>query len=304
MASAGAVLCGGQSRRMGTDKAFVELGGVTMVERVARSLDRAGCTPVVLVGGDGALLARTGRRFVPDRWPGEGPAGGVVTAIEALEAAELVVVASCDLPLLDGATVTAVLDALGADPTLGAAVATTDRPQLSLIAWRRAVAAVPLRERWIAGARSLYELVAAVPSTAVAVSPVAVHNVNTPEQLSGVEAGAGYLGAVPIPEIDVDQLAERLGAGARVVDVREPDEYEDGHVPGAVLVPLRTVPEHLDAFGGNGPTYVICRTGGRSMRACEFVAAQGLDVEVVNVAGGTMAWITSGRDTVGGDRPS
>jgi rhodanese-related sulfurtransferase len=108
-----------------------------------------------------------------------------------------------------------------------------------------------------------------------------------------------------VREIDVDQLAERLASGGRVVDVREPAEYAEAHVPGAVLVPLGTVPDQVDAFTGDGPTYVICRSGARSMRACEFLAAQGIDgLETVNVAGGTLAWIASGRETVGGDQPS
>ena len=65
------------------------------------------------------------------------------------------------------------------------------------------------------------------------------------------------------------------------------------------------MPDHLDAFRGDGPTYVICQSGGRSRRACEFVDAQGLDgVEAVNVEGGTRAWIASGRETVRGDQPS
>jgi rhodanese-related sulfurtransferase len=97
-----------------------------------------------------------------------------------------------------------------------------------------------------------------------------------------------------VAEITVDELAERLAAGVRLIDVREPSEYEEAHVPGAVLVPLGTVPEHVDAFRGDGPTFVICRSGARSMSACEFVAERGIDV--VNVAGGTMAWVTSGRD--------
>jgi rhodanese-related sulfurtransferase len=59
-------------------------------------------------------------------------------------------------------------------------------------------------------------------------------------------------------------------------------------------VPLASVPDNVATFRGDGPTYVICRSGARSMRACEFVAAQG--VEAVNVAGGTRAWINSGRD--------
>lgn len=96
-----------------------------------------------------------------------------------------------------------------------------------------------------------------------------------------------------IDEITVDQLAEVLPAGARLIDVREPHEYDEGRVPGAQLVPLATVPDQVDLFRGDGPTYVICAAGGRSMRACEYVAAHG--VEAVNVAGGTKAWIASGR---------
>jgi len=99
---------------------------------------------------------------------------------------------------------------------------------------------------------------------------------------------------MPIEEITTDQLADLMAEGSRVVDVREPDEYAEGHVPGAVPVPLGTVPDHLDAFRNDGTTYVICRSGGRSMQACEYAAAQGIDV--ANVAGGTMAWIASGRD--------
>jgi rhodanese-related sulfurtransferase len=97
-----------------------------------------------------------------------------------------------------------------------------------------------------------------------------------------------------ISEISVDELATSLASGSRLVDVREQDEFDDGHVPGAVHVPLATVADNVEQFRGVGPTYVICRSGARSMRACEFLAAHG--VEVANVAGGTMAWLLSGRD--------
>ncbi len=107
-----------------------------------------------------------------------------------------------------------------------------------------------------------------------------------------------------VPEISVDELAEQLARGAPLVDVRQPEEYVSGHVPGAQLVPLATVPENVGRFvhDGPGPVYVICRSGARSMNACEYLAAQGLDV--VNVQGGTMAWVMSGRDVVTGDEPS
>jgi len=105
-----------------------------------------------------------------------------------------------------------------------------------------------------------------------------------------------------VSEVTVDELESALQSGAPLVDVREVEEYQDGHVPGAVLVPLASVPYALDRFASRQTTYVICRTGARSYRACEFLIDQGLDA--VNVAGGTMAWITSGRDTVVGDQPA
>ncbi|MFN8023326.1 MAG: rhodanese-like domain-containing protein [Acidimicrobiales bacterium] len=107
-----------------------------------------------------------------------------------------------------------------------------------------------------------------------------------------------------IQEVSVDALAEALERGDRVIDVRETDEYVGGHVPGAVHVALGTVPDHVDAFRSpeGVTTYVICRSGARSMKAAQFLAEQG--VETVNVAGGTMAWIQSGRPAVTGDQPS
>lgn len=101
-----------------------------------------------------------------------------------------------------------------------------------------------------------------------------------------------------IEEVTVDQLADLLAGGARLIDVREPIEYDEARVGGGVLIPLGTVPERVEEFRGDAPVYVICRSGGRSMQACEFVAEHG--IEAVNVAGGTLAWIASGRDVASG----
>ncbi|HUF97062.1 MAG TPA: rhodanese-like domain-containing protein [Ilumatobacter sp.] len=97
-----------------------------------------------------------------------------------------------------------------------------------------------------------------------------------------------------IAEITVDELEAELANGARLIDVREVDEYEEFRVPGAVHVPLGSVPEQLEAFDGDGPTYVICLSGARSMRACEYVA-EATGRHVINVAGGSRAWVESGR---------
>ena len=97
-----------------------------------------------------------------------------------------------------------------------------------------------------------------------------------------------------INEISVDDLAGRLTAGSRLVDVRELVEFDQGHVPGAVHIPLATVPDNVARFRGEGPTFVICRSGARSLQACEFLTDRGVDV--MNVAGGTLAWQLSGRE--------
>jgi rhodanese-related sulfurtransferase len=105
-----------------------------------------------------------------------------------------------------------------------------------------------------------------------------------------------------IPEISVGEVSARLAAGAAFFDVRQPDEYTDGHAPNAVLVPLNEVPERVGEFRTDGEVLVICRSGGRSAMACEFLREQGVDA--INIAGGTLAWIAAGFDVVAGDQPA
>lgn len=106
----------------------------------------------------------------------------------------------------------------------------------------------------------------------------------------------GTLEVVTAAEISVQELAA-LGTSARIIDVREPDEWDHGHIAHASLIPLATVPGQLDQFDAT-PTYVVCRSGGRSSQACEFLGRQG--IEAVNVAGGMLAWTAAGFDTVAG----
>jgi rhodanese-related sulfurtransferase len=100
-------------------------------------------------------------------------------------------------------------------------------------------------------------------------------------------------------EITVDELVIALDRGATVIDVREVDEYIDAHVPGVRLVPLGTLPDELDALPHDETLYIICRSGARSLRAADFLLANGLDA--VSVAGGTMAWVQRGLDYATGD---
>ena len=92
---------------------------------------------------------------------------------------------------------------------------------------------------------------------------------------------------------------------ACLIDVREPDEYSSGHVPGAVNVPLGTLADGLDSIPREGTVHVICQAGGRSASACEFLSRRPEfeGVTFVNVAGGTGGWIIEGNEVVGGSSP-
>lgn len=104
-----------------------------------------------------------------------------------------------------------------------------------------------------------------------------------------------------VPEVDIDELARQHGDGLVLIDVRRRYEYEAGHVPGAVLMPLDEVMSRLDELPSEGPVYVICETGVRSQKAALFFRSRGIDAH--NVAGGTKAWIDSNRPVVYGTEP-
>ncbi len=103
-----------------------------------------------------------------------------------------------------------------------------------------------------------------------------------------------------IPEVHVDELAPLVRSGVILIDVRMPDEYDEVHVPGATLIPLPEIPQR-HAEIPDGAIYVICRSGGRSMTACEFLVRNGR--EATNVAGGTMGWVEAGHPVATGPEP-
>jgi len=134
--SVGAVLCGGASRRMGRDKALVPIDGVALARRVADALVAGGCSRVLAVGGDGPALVALGLEPVPDRWPGEGPLGGLATALGAANEGDVLVLAPCDLLHPSAAAVATLLAALDGPEVEAVSVRVGDRVQWLPSAWR------------------------------------------------------------------------------------------------------------------------------------------------------------------------
>ncbi len=131
---AGVVLTGGASTRMGTDKAFIEVDGQPLVLRVVEALRTAGADPIAAIGGDLDRLRALGVDAYPDREAGQGPLGGIVTALEVIDA-DLVFVAACDLIALGDEAILEVLEAM--TPDADAVVPRSDRLEPLLAAYRR-----------------------------------------------------------------------------------------------------------------------------------------------------------------------
>jgi rhodanese-related sulfurtransferase len=103
-----------------------------------------------------------------------------------------------------------------------------------------------------------------------------------------------------IGEVDVRSFGAAHADGALVLDVREPHEYEAGHVPGARLVPLSVVPDVVHEMPVGQPIYVICQSGNRSWLAAQHLDRSGRDAR--SVRGGIGGWIGAGRPVVRGAR--
>ena len=99
----------------------------------------------------------------------------------------------------------------------------------------------------------------------------------------------------PVEQAGPKAVAEALGADERAVliDVREPDEWRDGHAPNARHIPMREIPDHLADLPRSAAIYLICRSGSRSHTVAVYLKQAGFE-RPVNVAGGMRAWERAG----------
>ncbi len=91
-----------------------------------------------------------------------------------------------------------------------------------------------------------------------------------------------------VVEVSPDAGAALVADGAFLLDVREADEWAAGHSSLAAWIPLGSLPERLDEVPTDRQIVCICRSGGRSLRAAEFLIAEGRNA--LNLTGGMQAW--------------
>ena len=100
-----------------------------------------------------------------------------------------------------------------------------------------------------------------------------------------------------IKEIDAAELAQLVSTdtpSVKIIDVREMNEINAGTIPGAIPMPLATVPVRVHELDKQTQTIFICRSGARSAQACAFLQQQGFD-NVHNLRGGMFAWAGTGQ---------
>jgi DMSO/TMAO reductase YedYZ molybdopterin-dependent catalytic subunit/rhodanese-related sulfurtransferase/glyoxylase-like metal-dependent hydrolase (beta-lactamase superfamily II) len=114
-------------------------------------------------------------------------------------------------------------------------------------------------------------------------------------ELPIAQEGGGTV-ASRTPHVSARRAQALIEAGAVLLDVREPDEWMDGHAPEAVLMPMGEVPARREEIPHDRPIVVVCRSGGRSAAITDSLRARGYDA--ANLTGGMCAWTAAGLPTV------
>lgn len=179
---------------MGRPKAVLPIDGVPMGRWVVDALRAGGAETVIVVGGDPAWAATLGVAHRPDRWPGEGPLGGLATAVAEAGEDDIVVVAACDQPALTARVIASLVDRLDTDETVEACVTRTPdgRRQPFPSAWR-AGGAGGLCALVEDGARRADAALASVRVAVVDVAAEVIADVDRPGDLDVVHPGHGAL---------------------------------------------------------------------------------------------------------------
>lgn len=89
-------------------------------------------------------------------------------------------------------------------------------------------------------------------------------------------------------------LLNGAGADVQIVDVREPEEWAAGRIPGSVLIPMGEVGGRLHELDRGRPVVTVCRSGRRSLYSADELLAAGFR-DVQSLAGGMIAWVEAGQ---------
>ena len=99
-----------------------------------------------------------------------------------------------------------------------------------------------------------------------------------------------------VPQAVIGDVPANFDEAVVLLDVREDDEWQRGHAPGAQHIPMGDIPARLAEIDTSAQLFVVCHAGGRSQRVAQYLARNGY--APTNVAGGMLAWAGAGRPVV------
>ncbi|PRC47707.1 sulfurtransferase [Mycobacterium sp. ITM-2017-0098] len=99
-----------------------------------------------------------------------------------------------------------------------------------------------------------------------------------------------------VPQAVIGDVPANFDEAVVLLDVREDDEWQRGHAPGAQHIPMGDVPARMAEIDTEAQLFVVCHAGGRSQRVAQYLARNGY--EPINVSGGMLAWAEVGRSVV------
>lgn len=179
---AGYVLAGGRSSRMGRDKALLPYHGEVLVQHIAKAVAAAAGSAVLV--GDPAVYGSLGYPVIPDLYPGEGPLGGIITALSHTNA-DWNLVTACDMPALSSdflGVILAAAEQLGEKAVVP--VGPGGKPEPLCGVYHRGALAT-LDRVFARGGRKIMAALDSLPAALLPVSGSdAFQNLNTPEDLA------------------------------------------------------------------------------------------------------------------------
>lgn len=100
-------------------------------------------------------------------------------------------------------------------------------------------------------------------------------------------------------EISVAEASTMRDSGAFILDVRQPEEWNESHIPGATLIPLGELASRVNEIPKDQEVVVVCRSGNRSQQGRSILLSAGFE-QVTSMAGGINQWSAAGLETVSG----
>lgn len=175
---AGAVLVGGKSLRFGSNKALFAVNNTPMARVVADIMREADIEDLCVVGDSQVTADALGLVFVGDSFPGEGPLGGLISAMRGVSA-DVLCVLPCDVPCVPAGRIRQLVDAVVGFGEIDVAILTTSREHWLCSAWRVSTCLPVLTQYFADGERALHRAVGTLAIERVSATDIEMINVNT-----------------------------------------------------------------------------------------------------------------------------